>query len=46
MIYTIQRRPVPQINAREVSLPSGVVIDASGWGWADERTDAGTELVL
>ena len=26
------RRPSPTINAREVSLPSGVVIDASSWG--------------
>ena len=39
MIYTIQRRPVPQINAREVQLPSGVVIDASGWSTGtNERT--------
>jgi prepilin-type N-terminal cleavage/methylation domain-containing protein len=38
-IYTIQRRPVPQINAREVQLPSGVVIDASGWSTGtNERT--------
>jgi hypothetical protein len=27
--YTIQRRPAPTINAREVSLPSNVVIDAT-----------------
>ena len=38
MIYTIQRRPVPTINAREVSLPSDVVIDASSWGLTNERT--------
>ena len=39
MPYTIQRRPVPTINAREVSLPSDVVIDASGWGLGtNERT--------
>jgi hypothetical protein len=32
--YTIQRRPMPTTNAREVSLPSGVVIDATSWGAA------------
>jgi prepilin-type N-terminal cleavage/methylation domain-containing protein len=31
-LYTIQRRPTPTINAREVSLPSDVVIDATSWG--------------
>jgi prepilin-type N-terminal cleavage/methylation domain-containing protein len=36
--YTIQRRPVPQINAREMQLPSNVVIDASSWGTTRERT--------
>jgi prepilin-type N-terminal cleavage/methylation domain-containing protein len=36
--YTIQRRPMPTINAREISLPSNVVIDASSWGNTNERT--------
>jgi hypothetical protein len=36
--YTIQRRPSPTINAREVSLPSSVVIDATSWGLTNERT--------
>jgi prepilin-type N-terminal cleavage/methylation domain-containing protein len=37
--YTIRRRPMPQLNAREVQLPSDVVIDASGWGTGtNERT--------
>ena len=30
--YTIQRRPAPAINAREVALPSKVVIDLTTWG--------------
>jgi len=29
--YTIQRRPTPSGNAREVSLPSNVVIDMTTW---------------
>jgi hypothetical protein len=29
--YTIQRRPAPAANAREVALPSNVVIDATTW---------------
>src|SRR5205807_2517120 len=36
--YTIQRRPAPTINAREVALPTGVVIDATTWGLTNERT--------
>jgi prepilin-type N-terminal cleavage/methylation domain-containing protein len=36
--YTIQRRPVPQINAREIQLPSGVVIDATTWASTQERS--------
>jgi len=36
--YTIRRRPAPTINAREVSLPSNVVIDATSWGLTNERT--------
>ena len=31
--YVIQRRPAPTTNAREVSLPSNVVIDATTWGY-------------
>ena len=30
--YTIQRRPTPVGNAREISLPSNVVIDLTTWG--------------
>ena len=36
--YTIRRRPTPVVNAREVSLPSGVVIEASSWNVTNERT--------
>jgi prepilin-type N-terminal cleavage/methylation domain-containing protein len=38
--YTIERRPAPQITAREVSLPSGVVIDATTWGAERTRVPA------
>ena len=38
MTYTIQRRPAPSVNAREVILPSDVVIDATSWGISNERT--------
>ena len=38
LTYTIQRRPVPTINAREISFPSDVVIDGSSWGLSTERT--------
>jgi len=31
--YSILRRPTPVINAREVSLPSNVVIDMTTWGY-------------
>ena len=31
--YTIQRRPVPLGNSREVLLPSNVVVDLSTWGY-------------
>jgi prepilin-type N-terminal cleavage/methylation domain-containing protein len=30
--YTIQRRPAPVANSREVSLPTNVVIDMTTWG--------------
>ena len=30
--YTIQRRPAPVANAREISLPTNVVIDLTTWG--------------
>src|SRR5262249_37989313 len=29
--YTIQRRPTPVANAREISLPTNVVIDLTSW---------------
>ncbi len=31
MPYTIQRRPAPTQNAREISLPTNVVIDMTTW---------------
>ena len=31
--YVIQRRPGPTINAREVLLPTNVVVDLSTWGY-------------
>jgi prepilin-type N-terminal cleavage/methylation domain-containing protein len=31
--YTVARRPVPTINAREMALPSNVVIDATTWDY-------------
>jgi prepilin-type N-terminal cleavage/methylation domain-containing protein len=36
--YTIQRRAVPSQGAREVSLPAGVVIDATSWNSNQERS--------
>ena len=30
--YTIQRRPAPAANSREISLPTNVVIDLTTWG--------------
>jgi prepilin-type N-terminal cleavage/methylation domain-containing protein len=36
--YTIQRRPTPSPNAREISLPSSVVIDATTWNSTLERS--------
>ena len=37
-VYSIQRRPAPTTNAREVSLPTNVVIDATTWGTSQERS--------
>jgi prepilin-type N-terminal cleavage/methylation domain-containing protein len=36
--YVIARRPVPTQGAREVSLPPGVVIDATSWNVNPERS--------
>lgn len=36
--YTVRRRPVPSQNAREVALPSSMVIDATTWGSSRERS--------
>jgi hypothetical protein len=36
--YTIRRRPAPSPNAREVALPSDVVIDLTSWGTTLERS--------
>lgn len=34
LTYTIRRRPAPSTNAREIALPTGVVIDLTGWALA------------
>ena len=31
-VYTIQRRPAPAANSREIALPTNVVIDMTTWG--------------
>jgi hypothetical protein len=36
--YAIRRRPVPSANAREIALPTGVVIDATTWQGTQERS--------
>jgi prepilin-type N-terminal cleavage/methylation domain-containing protein len=36
--YVIRRRPVPGRNAREVALPSNVVIDMTTWNTTRERS--------
>ncbi len=36
--YTIQRRPAPTTNAREIALPTNVVIDLTSWGSSLERS--------
>ena len=36
--YTIRRRPLPGPNAREISLPSNMVVDATTWGLTKERS--------
>jgi prepilin-type N-terminal cleavage/methylation domain-containing protein len=36
--YTIRRRPAPSSGAREVALPTGVVIDATTWNGTLERS--------
>jgi prepilin-type N-terminal cleavage/methylation domain-containing protein len=36
--YTIRRRPAPTGNAREVLLPTNVVVDATTWGSTQERS--------
>ena len=36
--YVIQRRPAPSANAREIALPSNVVIDATTWAGTQERS--------
>jgi prepilin-type N-terminal cleavage/methylation domain-containing protein len=35
--YTIQRRPAPAANSREISLPTNVVIDLTTWGNAAQE---------
>jgi hypothetical protein len=43
--YSALRRPVPSSKGREVALPSGVVIDGTGWGLASpERSRLGPAL--
>lgn len=36
--YVISRRPVPAQGSREISLPSGVVIDLTTWATTQERS--------
>lgn len=36
--YTISRRPIPLPNAREIALPSDVVIDLTNWATTRERS--------
>lgn len=36
--YSIQRRPVPTPGAREILLPTGIVIDATSWNMNAERS--------
>ena len=36
--YTIRRRPAPSQNAREVALPSSMVIDATSYFYTQERS--------
>jgi len=36
--YLIERRPAPGPNAREVALPSQVVVDLTTWGTTQERS--------
>jgi prepilin-type N-terminal cleavage/methylation domain-containing protein len=36
--YTIQRRPAPVANSRELSLPTNIVIDASTWSTTRSRS--------
>lgn len=42
--YTIQRRPAPSTNAREVALPTNVVVDLTTWGTTLERSRVGAAL--
>ena len=43
--YTIQRRPAPAANAREVALPTQVVIDLTTWN-TDARAVAASRAVI
>src|SRR5262249_27456170 len=36
--YTILRRPTPVAGSREVTLPGGIVIDATTWNSTQERS--------
>jgi hypothetical protein len=36
--YTIQRRPAPSPTAREIALPTSMVIDATSWASTQERS--------
>ncbi len=45
-LYTIQRRPAPAANSREVSLPTNVVVDLTTWGNAfQERSQFPTGVI-
>lgn len=36
--YAVRRRPAPSTNAREVALPTAMVIDATTWSTTQERS--------
>lgn len=38
LAYVVERRPVPSPGAREVMLPTGMVIDATTWNSTKERS--------
>jgi hypothetical protein len=43
--YTIERRPAPASNAREVALPTQVVVDLTTWNTTRERSRLPAQVV-